>query len=296
MVEREHVWLSTPGVLAGELACRPEAPGFGELGPVQNFIVAFPRRTVRFQPTRGPAFIVHPGVALFMNRGQVLGRRAIAAEGSDCFWCGLDAETALDVMQSAGVVHGAPERPFVKDVVVLPPTLVLRAGQLLHAVRAKAAVPEAGVDLMLSLLVDVAKLDGSCRERPGDAGPFADVAHAVLDRVLRNPGDPHSLQTVAGQLGVSRAYMCAAYRRTFGRSIHADLVSVRLRTAADRLVDGEGDLTRLALDLGFASHSHFTAAFRRHFHVTPSRFRAAVVTNGRPRTRRATASLAPSDW
>jgi AraC family transcriptional regulator len=33
------------------------------------------------------------------------------------------------------------------------------------------------------------------------------------------------------------------------------------------------DLTRLALELGFSSHSHFTLAFRRAFGCTPSQFR-----------------------
>jgi AraC-like DNA-binding protein len=36
------------------------------------------------------------------------------------------------------------------------------------------------------------------------------------------------------------------------------------------------DLTALALDLGFSSHSHFTAAFRRMFQCTPSEFREST--------------------
>ena len=35
------------------------------------------------------------------------------------------------------------------------------------------------------------------------------------------------------------------------------------------------DLTALALDTGFSSHSHFTAVFRRTFGSTPSAFRQA---------------------
>jgi AraC-like DNA-binding protein len=33
------------------------------------------------------------------------------------------------------------------------------------------------------------------------------------------------------------------------------------------------DITSLALDLGFSSHSHFTLAFRSAFGCTPSEFR-----------------------
>jgi AraC-like DNA-binding protein len=36
------------------------------------------------------------------------------------------------------------------------------------------------------------------------------------------------------------------------------------------------DLTTLALNLGFSSHSHFSAVFRRAFGLTPSQFREAT--------------------
>ena len=48
---------------------------------------------------------------------------------------------------------------------------------------------------------------------------------------------------------------------------------MRLRTALERAADPGADLTDLALDLGYSSHSHFTAAFRKAFGVTPSAFR-----------------------
>ncbi|WP_348652834.1 AraC family transcriptional regulator [Polyangium sp. y55x31] len=40
-----------------------------------------------------------------------------------------------------------------------------------------------------------------------------------------------------------------------------------------RLLGGARDLTALALDLGFADHSHFTNAFRREFGCSPSAVR-----------------------
>jgi AraC-like DNA-binding protein len=47
--------------------------------------------------------------------------------------------------------------------------------------------------------------------------------------------------------------------------------------ALERLDAGERDLTRLALDLGYSSHSHFTDAFRRSFGVTPSTARKLLI-------------------
>jgi len=48
---------------------------------------------------------------------------------------------------------------------------------------------------------------------------------------------------------------------------------LRLRAALERLAEQEPDLTRLALDLGFTSHSPLSVAFRRAFGVAPSECR-----------------------
>jgi AraC-like DNA-binding protein len=58
-----------------------------------------------------------------------------------------------------------------------------------------------------------------------------------------------------------------------GLPIHRYLTQLRLRASLDRLAEGRGDLTALALDLGFSSHSHFTGLFRKAFGKTPSEFR-----------------------
>ena len=60
-----------------------------------------------------------------------------------------------------------------------------------------------------------------------------------------------------------------------GLSLRAYVARLRARAAAERLTRGVRDLTRLALDLGYADHSHFTNAFRREWGVPPSVFRAA---------------------
>ena len=57
--------------------------------------------------------------------------------------------------------------------------------------------------------------------------------------------------------------------------IHRYLVQLRLARALVELPH-TNDLTMLALDLGFSSHSHFTAAFRRAFGSPPSVFREST--------------------
>jgi AraC family transcriptional regulator len=80
------------------------------------------------------------------------------------------------------------------------------------------------------------------------------------------------LADVARFVGASPAYLTDVFRRVEGFPIHRYLVQLRLTRALTELPHSQ-DLTELALRLGFSSHSHFTAVFRRAFACTPSAFR-----------------------
>jgi AraC-like DNA-binding protein len=56
------------------------------------------------------------------------------------------------------------------------------------------------------------------------------------------------------------------------------LQRLRVAAALERLAGGAADLTDLALDLGYSSHSHFTASFRSEVGTTPSRARRLLAT------------------
>jgi len=70
-----------------------------------------------------------------------------------------------------------------------------------------------------------------------------------------------------------------------GVPIRRYVTRLRARVAAECLAQGARDLTALALDLGYADHSHFTNAFREEWGEPPSRFRAALARGSRVRAR-----------
>jgi AraC family transcriptional regulator len=86
---------------------------------------------------------------------------------------------------------------------------------------------------------------------------------------------PLRLSDVAGAVGASPAYLTDVFRRIEGVPLHKYVMQLRLSRALDELPHAT-DLTTLALDLGFSSHSHFAAAFRRAFGCTPSQFREST--------------------
>ena len=101
--------------------------------------------------------------------------------------------------------------------------------------------------------------------------------HAIVRRakeVLYEAGSrPVSLDEVAVQVGVSAIYLTQCFSRNEGMPLYRYQMRLRLSRALYELPRC-GNLTELALDLGFSSHAHFTSTFRSAFGMTPSAFRA----------------------
>lgn len=83
---------------------------------------------------------------------------------------------------------------------------------------------------------------------------------------------PH-LDELAEAAGVSPFHLCRLFKRATGTTLHRYQTSLKLRLAFDRVADPRCDLGELAFSLGFSSHSHFTAAFRKEFGAAPTDFR-----------------------
>jgi AraC-like DNA-binding protein len=83
------------------------------------------------------------------------------------------------------------------------------------------------------------------------------------------------LHDVARSVGVSPVYLTQQFSRTEGVSLYQYQMRLRLNRALAELPDCTS-ITGLALDLGFSSHSPFSAAFRRVFAITPAEFRASA--------------------
>ena len=71
---------------------------------------------------------------------------------------------------------------------------------------------------------------------------------------------------------IFRPSICATSSARWLAPIYDYVLHERLARTLDAVLDGN-DLTAIALDAGFASHSHFTARFRRFFGCTPTALR-----------------------
>jgi AraC family transcriptional regulator len=86
-----------------------------------------------------------------------------------------------------------------------------------------------------------------------------------------------TLAEIAAEIGGSAVYLTQVFQQVEGLPLYRYHLRLRLAQALDRLGRAE-DLSALAQELGFSSHSHFTAAFRQAYGRSPSEFRAEAGT------------------
>jgi AraC-like DNA-binding protein len=234
----------------------------------------------------GREVVADPNWAIFFNRGEEYD--ILAPSPYD------DRVTELEVRPSALAElvtengDGTPDpmcRPFPTASCLIDPSLYHLHLLLWRAARDPWPVDALAIEETALRLVDAAVRSSSmttqqrsakhCR-RPETARAHADLAHdamSVLGGIYRErPG----LDRIATTLGVSAFHLCRVFKSETGLSIHRYVDRLRLREAMVRVLESKDDLSRLALQLGFASHSHLTASFRREFGLTPSQTRRAA--------------------
>jgi AraC family transcriptional regulator, activator of mtrCDE len=96
---------------------------------------------------------------------------------------------------------------------------------------------------------------------------------AVVAAVLRAPGDPHSVESLARLAHLGRSAFAERFVTTFGRTPMAFVREVRLERAAELLRSTTLDIATIAHRTGFASRSHFSRTFREAFGVPPAEHR-----------------------
>lgn len=157
------------------------------------------------------------------------------------------------------------------------PALQGMCARLLH----RGRVPQNGLDPLrtdehvLTLLRAALQMNGP---HIVPSGPTRRLLCRTREFLHAEFAHPVRLLDVARAVGASPAYLTNAFRRFEGVSLQRYVTQLRLARALIELPHAD-DLTALALDLGFSSHSHFTLAFRRAFGCPPSHFRK-MLRNG----------------
>jgi AraC-like DNA-binding protein len=87
--------------------------------------------------------------------------------------------------------------------------------------------------------------------------------------------EPLDVDDLAGVAGLSRAHFSREFRRAFGDSPHAYLLTRRLERAAALLRGTERSVAEICFAVGLRSVGSFTTSFTRTYGTSPTAYRAA---------------------
>lgn len=269
----EQLLFSARGIRVGKFRCPAAHPEFPHAGQIEGYTVVFPRTSVWIEQEGRPPFVADPHVMVLYNLGQPFTRRALAADGDRADWYSVGPELAALIARDLDPGRD-PQQPFAAGYVSVPPALFYQQRRVLSRILTGEADP-------FFVEQEVIGLVGMAMERGGAGGPgvrgnVREVVEATRAEICRDPTRSFTVRELALRVGVSPFHLCRLFRRGTGITLHTYLVDLRLRRSLEWLSDVTTDLSRVALEAGFSSHSHYSAAFRRRMGITPSRARSEL--------------------
>jgi len=259
----------------GEFRCAVDHPQFHGGGPQTCPYVVFPRSSVRLLHEHWRPEVSTPNVVSLYNAGDSYERRAVSAEGDHCDWIALAPGLLRDIA-ACDIDSG---RYFARPLVPVGAAVYAAQRILFTALNEDAGMPLLAVESQVVSLVQKvlasARPTGVLAEQrvsPALARRQIDIVEQTKTILAQRFGDAVSLSDVAGAVHCSPGYLCRSFKRLTGTTLHAYQQQLRLRASLHDLVAARGDVAAVALQLGFASHSHFSEVFRRQFGATPTQF------------------------
>jgi len=146
---------------------------------------------------------------------------------------------------------------------------------LRHSLRQKIAEPLEAETLSLTLIQRA--LGPRTTHTPGATFGRQRLVDRVKLVLASDLARRWTLAEIAAEVRGSPVYLTQVFQQVEGLPLYRYQLRLRLARALDLLAHCD-DLTDLSQELGFSSHSHFSAAFREAYGRSPSEFRRSALS------------------
>ncbi len=257
--------------------CRPTEPAFGSEEESSGHVLVFPRTGVYVERRAGTKNVVaDPTRVLFFNAGETYRVAHPVSGGDDCTAIRFDDQALMEFARLEDPLNCVP---FQLPSVGSTNAMVLILHRLRRNLLARRTHTLAVEEDATALLSEAREVESQRRGRKSEPvrrdtrKSHRDLVHASRILLSKRFREKLSLSDIARVVFSSPFHLARIFRRETGSSLHAYQNRLRLRAALNEIADGARDLTKLALELGFSSHAHFTYAFHRDFLASPSEIR-----------------------
>lgn len=92
------------------------------------------------------------------------------------------------------------------------------------------------------------------------------------DIILSRMSEPPTLQELADMVGISLKKLKEGFKEIYGDTVFGFLLDYKLEYARQLLDSGSFNVNEVGLKIGYSTSSHFIAAFKKKFGVTPKKY------------------------
>jgi len=266
--------LASPTVTIHETTCRGSCPHASAEEWTTSTQLVFPLRGVYVRHVGSEQAVAEANQVLFFNAFEGY-RVSHPVPGGDVSLTLILGEEQLrelappDSLRTDSTFHASHLRIDARAQALVA---ILR-----HALREGIAEPLEAESLALTLV------QRALGPRTSHAAGASSGRRRLVDRaklvLLGDLSRRWTLAEIGAEMGVSPVYLTQVFQQVEGMPLYRYQLRLRLARALDLMTEYD-DLTALALDLGFSSHSHFSSTFRQVYGRSPSAFRAAARRRG----------------
>ena len=268
-----HSLLNTPTVTIRDTLCLGSCSHQSVEECTATTQLVFPYRGVYVRHVGHNQSVAEANQVLFFNAAEGY-RISHPVPGGDGSLTLVISEALLHEITPASSLRDGAALAFRQPRLRIDPRAQALVALLRHSLRQKIAEPLEAESLALTLM------QRALGPRTTHAAAASVGRQRLVDRVkLVLASDlmrRWTLAEIAAEVRGSPVYLTQVFQQVEGLPLYQYQLQLRLARALD-LLGQYDDLTALSLDLGFSSHSHFSAAFRGAYGRSPSEFRHSAL-------------------
>jgi AraC-like DNA-binding protein len=104
-----------------------------------------------------------------------------------------------------------------------------------------------------------------------DVNKIKNAKTIIIDQM----NNPPSLQELSKMIGLNIKKLKIGFKEVYGLPVYGYLLNYKMELAKDLLQENQYNVGEIALQLGYSTSSHFIAAFKRKYGITPKQFSKA---------------------
>lgn len=90
--------------------------------------------------------------------------------------------------------------------------------------------------------------------------------------IINNMAEPPSLQELANQIGLNIKKLKEGFKQIYGDTVYGFLLDYKMEHARKLLESNQLNVNEVGLRIGYSTSSHFIAAFKKKFGITPKKY------------------------